>query len=119
MGIVVPENAQTKPAPETDEPKDEYISRCMAFPDLQSTPEDQRGAVCNSMWEEAQKEKEKGQTKTKQDAPLHLSPDEAARRSRTPAEITKETMEATIIACERVDVGAIVTDTLDRMRGRV
>lgn len=39
------------PNPKKNETKKEFISRCMAYPDLQSKSFEQRYAICQSRWE--------------------------------------------------------------------
>lgn len=43
------------PTPKSGESKQDYMSRCMAYPDMQDLPQDARFAKCNGMWEQAQK----------------------------------------------------------------
>jgi len=38
------------PTPQSNEPKDDFISRCMAYPDMQDYPSDQRYAICVSKY---------------------------------------------------------------------
>jgi len=43
------------PKPHKDESKKDYISRCMAYSDMQKYDPDQRAAICYSMYSEAKK----------------------------------------------------------------
>ncbi len=38
------------PRPRRGESKDHFMHRCMAYPDLQGKPQDQRVAICESLW---------------------------------------------------------------------
>ena len=40
------------PTPQKGEKREEYISRCMAYPDMQKHPSAQRAAICFSMWKQ-------------------------------------------------------------------
>ncbi len=40
------------PKPKSGESKDEFISRCMGYDDMQKYDQDQRAAICYSYWEE-------------------------------------------------------------------
>jgi hypothetical protein len=42
------------PTPNAGESKDDFISRCMAYPDLQDLEQDARFARCNGLWENKQ-----------------------------------------------------------------
>lgn len=42
------------PTPTKGESKDHFLQRCMAFPDMQHYPAEQRYAVCQSKWSEHQ-----------------------------------------------------------------
>ena len=43
------------PEPKAGESKQDFISRCMVYPDMQNLEQDARYAKCNGMWEQAQK----------------------------------------------------------------
>lgn len=113
---------RTKPEPQEGESESEFMSRCMAYPDLQDKPQDERAALCHGLWEQGKSSGEQ----TRKDAtatatppaPRTIPPEEAAG-SRTPGEITREMEEATLQAVDQLDVEQIVADTIDRMRGRV
>lgn len=45
------------PTPKKGEKKQDFISRCMAYPDLQNRKPDQRAAICYSLWTEHHKGK--------------------------------------------------------------
>ncbi len=38
------------PHPKKNEEKKEFIQRCMAYPDMQDKPADQRYAICQQLW---------------------------------------------------------------------
>ena len=38
------------PTPSSGETEQEFISRCMAYPDMQKYPQEQRAAICYSIW---------------------------------------------------------------------
>lgn len=44
------------PKPKSGESKDEFISRCMGYDDMQKYDQDQRAAICYSYWDESKKE---------------------------------------------------------------
>lgn len=43
------------PEPGKNESEQDFISRCMAFPDLQDKPQDQRAGECYGIWREHHK----------------------------------------------------------------
>ena len=115
LGVVVPEGAEvkaeTKPTPKENETQPDFTARCMAFPDLQGKPENERAAVCSALWAEAHKS-------ATPPTPKVLTPEEGAH-ARTPAELEREAQAATLAALQSLDVSAIVDDTIDQLRGRV
>jgi len=52
------------PTPSSGESQDEFMGRCMAFPDMQQYPPDQRAAICHSKWEEKSAAEDKAFTGT-------------------------------------------------------
>lgn len=40
------------PLPKKGESKDDFLQRCMGDPEMDTYPQDQRYAVCNSYWKE-------------------------------------------------------------------
>lgn len=45
------------PTPKKDETKEEFLSRCMNYPDMQKYGPKQRYAICVSMWDNKKKKK--------------------------------------------------------------
>lgn len=43
------------PTPKPDEKQNDFISRCMAYPDMQKYDSKQRSAICYSVWKEHKK----------------------------------------------------------------
>ena len=135
LGMMVPEGADfifkqedpppppepaKKPEPGENETQDEFMGRCMAYPDLQDKPQDQRAAICNSLWEQA-----KGKTvKTTEPPPpppagARVIPPKDAAGSRTPAEVERATQVAALQALEELDIPTLAAEAMDRMRGKV
>lgn len=41
------------PTPKADETKNDFLSRCMGFPEMQKYDSDQRYAICQAKWDES------------------------------------------------------------------
>ena len=48
---------QSMPTPKQGEKQKDYIARCMRYPDMQKYAQDQRYAICRSMWDSRRKKK--------------------------------------------------------------
>ena len=127
LGLVVPEGADlvvpavkaAKPEPEGEETQDAFMSRCMAFPDLQETPQEERAAVCSGIWEQARGEGAGSPPPPPEKVARRVIPPQDAAGSRTPAEIQTATQRAAIQAVSELDINALAAEAMDRMRGKV
>jgi hypothetical protein len=52
------------PTPQKDETKPDFIARCMAYPDMQKHPADQRYAICQSFWDNKDKKDKKSENES-------------------------------------------------------
>ena len=51
------------PTPKQDETKNDFLSRCMGYPDMQKYDSDQRYAICQSKWDESKMKKQEKKDK--------------------------------------------------------